>query len=83
MPELQEGQKVHEPFQVDTKALYELGKYPQAEALLAWVEHKATAAWRKLDDRHVADWQDIGFYRGQVYLCKELRKLITENPNKE
>jgi hypothetical protein len=56
-----------------------LSKYQEFQTLVEIFKKTVRACRRHLDDKKTSDWQDVGFYRGQIYFIKTLWKKITSN----
>jgi hypothetical protein len=47
------------------------------------MQSKTKAARRHLDAKQTNDWQDVGFYRGHIFLMRLLYRMITRDAREE
>lgn len=65
-------------FRPDYEALYRLSCNPDFKALVAVFRAKAKSARRGLDDHRSDTMQDVGFFRGRIWIIKDLyREIVT------
>jgi hypothetical protein len=70
-------------FVPDYEALDRLAHNSDFQALVAVMQSKTKAARRHLDAKQTDDWQDVGFYRGHIFLMRLLYRLITKEAHEK
>jgi hypothetical protein len=62
--------------------MFQLGKKEEYKLFEQWMHSKVRTCRKKLDAKETDDWQTIGFLRGQIFMIKEIVKLMTTDPSK-
>jgi hypothetical protein len=86
MPEVEQAVGLvddDQQFTPDYEALDRLSRNPDFQALVAVMQSKTKAARRHLDAKQTDDWQDVGFYRGHIFLMRLLYRLITKEAHEK
>ncbi len=86
MPEVEQAVGLvddDQQFTPDYEALDRLSRNPDFQALVAVMQSKTKAARRHLDAKQTNDWQDVGFYRGHIFLMRLIYRLITRDAREE